>query len=53
MKHNVTYIYDQGVVTFSVEGNSEIEVIQAAHKVLDPMSIDQLGPFITVEVEEA
>jgi hypothetical protein len=53
MKYNVTYVYEQGVLIFSVEGNSATDIVSEAHKVMDPMSLDDLGPFISVEVEEA
>ena len=53
MKYNITYVYSQGVIIFTVEASDALGVVAEAHKVMDPMSVDQLGPFVSVEVEEA
>ena len=53
-KKNVTYVYDQGIVAFTVEvaNNTAREIVEAANKVMKPADLDQLGGLVSVEVED-
>ena len=52
-KKNVTYVYDQGIVAFTVEvaNNTAREIVEATNKVMKPADLDQLGGLVSVEVE--
>ena len=52
-KKNVTYVYDQGIVAFTVEvaNNTAREIVEATSKVMEPADLDQLGGLVSVEVE--
>ena len=54
-KKNVTYVYDQGIVTFPVEvaNDTAREIVEATYKVMKPADLDQLGGLVSVEVEDA
>ena len=54
-KKNVTYVYDQGIVAFTVEvaNNTAREIVEAVSKVMQPSDLDQLGALVSVEVKEA
>lgn len=53
-KKNVTYVYDQGIVAFTVEvaNNTAREIVKATSKVMKPADLDQLGGLVSVEVED-
>ena len=53
-KKNVTYVYDQGIVAFTVEvaNNTAREIVEATNKVMTPADLDQLGGLVSVEVED-